>query len=373
MEYIRTIDLEPNISLDDILNFINFYINKNLWEWYINFDDWIEFKSKYSINLFHTLLLLHLESVITLTIKWQLNNEYWKINKTLEKNISKHKNNPWIIWKIFWISWGFNMLSLQNDWINISKDIKYLDCIEYNIKISSNLLFTLLFCKITEYIWYKNIDRERIGEELYEFFYEQTWWKNNYLWEITLFYEFFNDYLKNQRLVWAILIELEKKNKLFISKVFIKDTYVYFKIKKITNLSKELFIETSKIIKDNWKGEKEKIDKIEYTKKWVKINWNIWIPKDSKKSEIFLYILSNYFLKNNESNKISIVEINNFYIENIDKFLFNIEKSKRVKYLKLTEDNIKNSYLKTISKKIKEEYIEDLLEIKRWHIISKKT
>ena len=372
MEYIRAHALQWKMTLEEILNFISFYWYKNIWEESISFNDVIEFKSKTTLDFFNTLLWLHLESAIKLEIKGQLKSEMGTLNKDLDNHLShyRYKNN-WIL-GLFYKDGHYNIALLHKDWHTVSKSIKWLDAISYDIVIPRYLFFVLLFSKITEYLWYKNIDRVSFSKNLYKNILEETGWKSSFLWEITLFYNFFDDYIENYRLLIPVLVELEKKKKLYISKVMIKDNYIYIGINKLSDLSEEVLVQASTLIKDNWKWEKWIIQSIEYTKDWVKINSNLWTPKGSAKSEAFLLFVSNYFVENPNKNEVTITDFIDFYEENMDTLLPDIKESKRLKYLILKEDNFRTWYCSTVTEKVLKDYNQDFLEIKRWLIIKKK-
>jgi hypothetical protein len=176
--------------------------------------------------------------------------------------------------------------------------------------------------------------------------------------------------MKNKRLILPLLCELESKWNLRISNIKIDGEYIYFELDKILNISAITFINTSIDIKFKW--EKQKISNIEYTKKWIKINSNKWVPKDSIKSETFLIILSNYFYENPELDEILVTDFISYYEDNLERFLIDLDENKRLKYLVLSDKNIKNSYIKTINEKILQDHTEELLQIGRWLIKRKR-
>lgn len=364
MYYNLLMNTSPTTSLEQILRFINHYY----YEWEIsynnrlNFTDIIEFRGDDYMNLFIALLHIHLESAIDLEIKWQESNELWKINNELKKHLKKYKtSNKWsFLSKFIWEEEWYSILSILLNWDSIKKDINHWDLISFNITINPNAFFTLLFSKITEELWYKQINREKSSKDLYKFIIDLTWWKVNHYDNIEIFYSF-NDFLDNKRLTLPILAELENKWLAKIKNIRLKDNYIYFIIDKITWINEEIIIDIWNRISDTTNPNlKYKVENIAYTDDWIMINWKKWIPKNSEKSEYFLKLLSLYFSKNPNINNISITKFNDFYIQH---------NKENLKYLTLTEKNIENSYIKTINKKFREEYIEDLLQISRWDII----
>lgn len=379
MYYNLKLDIEPVTTLEQVLKFINNY-------WYIwpiefnqlSFEDWIEFRWINSIDFFEWLLQLHLESAIDLEIKWQLENEFWRINHKLNKFLNNYlKESQPLLWFLTKKSKYYDIILLRQDFHLIKEDIKNFDSIWFNIRVNWRQFLTLLFCKITEYLGYNWMDINKISKMLYKQIIDETSWKSNYLWNIEIFYKF-DDYLDNKRLVLPILSELENKWNISINNIKIEKEYIYFKISKVIDISEELFYEVWNqiinvwITKSNKWSKNETIEKFEYTKDWLLINSKKWTPKDSLKSEIFLRVLSNYFFDSPKSNEILVTDLNSYYLDNINELLFDIEENKRVKYLILNEKNIWNSYIKTINKKFNEDYKDELLQIGRWLIKKKK-
>lgn len=369
-------DKRPMVRLDQMLTFINYYdltISYKREDLIIKWQ-WFTFWHKDYLDLFEILMVLHMENVITL-IFYDVGNDNWRINKDLVNLLKECVLNEWLSTKFIFsnknnFDWKYDIFEVLSQWDIIKDKIQKYDWFDISVQIKGNPLLNLLFRKITEFIWYSDIDKEYTGRILYNNILEQTWWKFNHLNKIELFYKFEDDYMKEKRLILPLLIELENNWNLLISNIKIDWEYIYFELEKILDISEELFIRVSKDIKFEW--EKQDILKIEYTKDWVKINSNKWIPNESLKSEIFLRVLSNYFYINSEYNEISISELNSYYLENRDELLYDIDKEKRIKYLTLSEKNINNSYIKTINKKVLEDYTKDFLQIGRWVIRRKK-
>lgn len=292
-------DLWPMITLDQMFYFINLYdltlsykrqfvINK--WEWY-------EFWKDIYLELFEILMVLHMENVISLRI-FDVKNTRFKSNKKLINELKNYTDKeplklPYTFIKDNDLLWKYSIFSIMHNWDFIKWLIKPYDYFDISVEIKGSPFLNLFFIKITEFKWYNNINKEYIWKILYENIIEQTWWKLNYLWKIELFYRFEEDYMKDKRLILPLLCELEWKWNLRISNIKIDGEYIYFELDKLLDLSEEWFIKTSNDIKFEW--EIQDIVKIEYTKDWIIINSNKWIPNDSKKSEMFLRVLSSYF------------------------------------------------------------------------------
>lgn len=106
--------------------------------------------------------------------------------------------------------------------------------------------------------------------------------------------------------------------------------------------------------------DKDIIEKYEFINNKLYVNEKEFKIKDSEKTSYFLEILSLYFSWTDKK-KISVTEYNEFYNKN---------STKGLKYLILSENNIKASYIKTIRKQLGKKYINnEILKIEKWDII----
>ena len=358
MRYSHTYETEPTISLEQVLWFITYYgdINEIDYKWFI-FEDGIEFKRTFHQDYFESLMLLHLENVIYLWFHWQTKNEFWRKNKELEKTLKQYQDKD-AFWKAM-----FDLTSFHFDWDVIKNQIKQYDCFGYEIKVNWRRFLELMFCKISQEMWYLDMDRESIVKKLYQYITDSTNGKHNYNDEIVLSYRF-DDYLKSRRLILPLLIEMRELWRLKISNISIKNDYIIFSIRNIIDISEEELIKVVNQIPGkfymNW--ESKKIEKIEYTQEGIMINDQKWKPKDSQKTEDFLKLVSMYFYENPKIKYIHINTIQEFYTKK--KKLINSE-------LTLNEKNIKNSYMKTFKEKLSDDFTWTFLQMSRWVIQAK--
>ena len=374
MYYNYKLTAEPVTSLEEVLLFIRYYgYQWDIWFNLLEFSDGVEFKSNLTLDFFKALLQLDIENAIRLDIKWQVSNDFWRKNPLLDKELSKYKwKESGFIWMLNWNNEFYDILNLRMNWDTFKLSVKYPDVIMYDISVRGRHFLTLLFSKITEELWFLDQDREESAKNLYKTIYEKTDNKNNYHDKVELYYKF-EDYLDNRRLFVPILSELQEKGSLKIEDIIIRWEYIHFIVSRIIDISEKLFIETSNAINSTIQsGNIQPIERIEYTKEWVKINWKKWSPADSEKSEVFLLFLSWYFNENPDSYEILLRDFHTYYEDNLDIILEHIDKEKRLKYLTLSGDNIRKWYLDTISKHLSKEYTWDFLEMKRWQIIREK-
>ncbi len=358
MRYFLTYKSEPAIRLGQVLWFINFYGYQNQIDYKsFTFEDGIEFKRSFQQDYFESLMQLHLEHAITLKFQWQTTNEFWRNNKELEKTLREYKDKD-----LFWQA-AFDIASFRLNWDSIKDQIKQYDCFGYEIIVHWRRFLELMFCKISQEMWYLDIDREAVVESLYQYIIDCTNWKHNYNDQILLKYKF-DDYLDNRRLILPLLVEMEELWVVKINDISIKDNYITFTISNIIDISEEEMIKIIKKIP--WKfyldSEPKNIEKIEYTQKGVKINDRLWGPKDSQKTEDFIKLVSMYFFENPNIKFIHITTIEDFYIKN--KKLLNSE-------LTINEKNIQNSYMRTFEKKLSDDYTWTFLQMDRWLIEAK--
>ncbi len=355
MLYFQDYEREPTTSLNQVLWFIRFYGDINEIDFKgFTFEDGIEFKRDFQLDYFESLLQLHLESAINLWFHGQTRNEFWRKNKELEETLKKYLDRD-LVWKP-----TFDLLFLRLNWDSVKDLIKQYDCFWYEIRILGRRFLELMFCKISQDMWYLDMDRKSIAQSLYQYIIDSTDGKHNYNNEIELKYRF-DDYLESRRLVLPVLVEMEELWRLKIDNISIKNEYITFTISNIIDISEKIFQETiekipGKFYKD-W--EPKKIEKVEYTQEGIKINDSFWKPKDSQKTEDFLKLLSIYFSENPNIKYIHISKLNDFY-----------EKKKSLLKTKLTlnEKNIKNSYMKTFHEKLVLDYEWNFLQMGRWLI-----
>lgn len=351
MHYKLNLDIEPNTSLDEILNFIRMYWYKWPYDfWNLYFEDGIEFKSKYSLDFFHWLLHLHLENAIDLEIKWDCENEMWRKNKKINIFLKENKEeSSWMLSNLInWKSYKYyNINNIESNIEYFNQHIKYLDYLLFNIRIKWYQLLTLLFNKIHKELWYENINQKKISENLYKNILEQTWWKNNYLNKITIFYNFFNDYIKDNRIILPIISELENKWNLKIKNIKLENEYIYFEFDRINNISEKLFIELAENIVDS-SNTKSKLE-LKYTENnFILNNKNIdFKAKTSKIYQIFLLVFDTF--NKYKKNHVSFDEINNILSKNPEKY-FRISSKDLVNYDTALRKNIEEKN-KSIEKK----------------------
>lgn len=322
MHYKLNLNIEPTTSLDEVLNFIDRYWYKSPIEFKnFYFEDGIEFKYKNSLEFFHWLLHLHLESAIDLEIKWNCENEMWRknkeINNFLKENIEIDVISPI---KLFSSTRDkkYSILFIERGIKYFDEHIKYWDYLLFSINIVWYQLLNLLFNKIHHKLGYENIKHRDISQNLYNNILEQTWWKNNFLDKITIFYHFYNDYIKDNRIILPLLSELEEKWKLKIKNIKLEDEYIYFEFDRINDISEKLFIETAdeiiKISDSKWDI------KLIYAENNFTLN-NKHIVFKSKKSKIYqIFLLAFDSFNKYKRNHVSFDEIHSVLLENEERY-----------------------------------------------------
>ncbi len=322
MYYDLPLAVEPTTSLDEVLNFIDYYWHKSPIEFTkFCFNDGVTFKWQRSIEFFKSLLHLHLESAINFDIKWECENEMWNKNKKINDFLNTHiKEESWFLARLInWESYKYyDIFSIENDFKYFNDNIRDFDYLRHSITINWYSLLTLLFCKIHKELWYKNIDSKTISKNLFNNIKEQTWWKNSHLGKINIFYHFHNDYMQENRIILPIISELEHKGKVKISNIKLEDEYIYFELDRINDISEKLFIDISEKIV-GWKIKPKEIN-ISYIEDSFLIN-NHEIEFKSKNTKIFhiynlLFDTINYFKKNH----VSFEQLEEMLLKNPEKY-----------------------------------------------------
>jgi thiol-disulfide isomerase/thioredoxin len=322
MQYDLPLPKEKVSTLSEVLNFINKYWYKKTIEFTsFYFEDGIEFNYENSLTFFHWLLNLHLERVIDLEIKWSCENEMWRKNKKINLFLKENLETGLL---------NFSAITGKKhkkiyDIIFIERNIEYFknnilpnDYLLFDIRVYWNRLLELLFQKIHHELGYENIKHRDISQNLYNNILEQTWWKNNFLDKITIFYHFYNDYIKDNRIVLPLLSELEEKWKLKIKNIKLEDEYIFFEFDKINDISENLFIKTvGEIVKiPNSKWEVE----LKYEENNFILN-NKYIDFKSQKSKIYqIFLLAFDSFNKYKKNHVNFDEINSVILENSDKY-----------------------------------------------------
>lgn len=308
------------ISLDETLKFLDaldgFEIVSTKKTQYIMHWEWFEFKSEKDLDLFQLFLKLHLESIISLSLK-QVWNDNLINNPSLKKELDKYiiKDDRDIISRTFFkLQKEYDFELIYDNWESISQLIKRHDWFDISLHINWYSLLYLLFRKITQYKWYSDLNKKLIINELYENISKKIDNDKNSSKRIEIFYEFDN-YLENNRLIFPLLKELEENKNLVIDKVVLKENYIHFYLEKFINFKKEVITELSeKIIKKD-------IIKFEYKNDEFYIN-NEAIYFDSKNTKIFhLYrFIFDAYIKFNK-NHLSYIELEKFFDENSANYL----------------------------------------------------
>ncbi len=355
------------ISLDETLKFIyaldGFEIVSTKKTQYIMHWEWFEFKSEKDLDLFQLFIKLHLESIISLSLKqvWNdnlINNP--SLKKELDKYIKKDERN--IILRIFFkLQKEYDFELIYENWENISQLIKKHDGFDISLWVNGIYFFDLFFINITQYKWYDDLNKNKIINELFENISKKINWEINYSKQIEIFYEFDN-YLENNRVIFPLLKELEENKNLVISKVILKENYIHFYLEKFIDFKKEVLLEVSKKII------KKEIIKVEYKNKIIKINNDEieflkdkhWIYKESKIYNLYKIIFDSfdYYKKF----KVSFEELQTIFDLNIYNEL------KKEYFTWMNYDNFIRKDLQTKNKLIKEKFnIETFIGIdKNW-------
>lgn len=192
----------------------------------------------------------------------------------------------------------------------------------------------------------------KILDELVERIKSEINWKSSYLWDIEVFYDFWN-YIDTKSSIYPILYELQERKIVKIKEIELKDWYIIFKLNKINDINS---INKKEIINLFWSTDKLKILDNKLSKEVVSINLKL----DFK----------NWFIKNNWNIIIKLTKSEK-------EILFELNKTKKEWWISkenlrvLTNkptDNALNQSIKGLKNKLSNSYVKDyiVIDYKKW-------
>lgn len=222
-EYTRTLHMYPNSTLDDMMEFLYQYHYLRIHgQWNTSLrqsikDDEIYFKflNEYTVKLFRLLLVLHMESVITLDLRLPKKSEgyirQWFID------LLKPYNKKHGLFK----SPSIDTEDLFRDFDDDVKDkIHEQDTIFTDILVFGYRFVNLFFTLVAEEKWYEfhhTQDEERLIERIWNMIHKNP----DYTGEISLHYNI-EDYISKNHLDYPIIHNLNKNRFLGVKDIIFK-------------------------------------------------------------------------------------------------------------------------------------------------------
>lgn len=130
---------------------------------------------------------------------------------------------------------------------------------DFNMQIYTSPFFIHYFFKLIEKEkWFKDIDKNAIGLNLYKDIDGYLQGKTNYTWKVELSYNI-ETYIEQKRYIFPILESLEESRNVIISGKYIRESRIIFELEWFSDFNESLFIEKKSEPKTDKKSEnKEK-------------------------------------------------------------------------------------------------------------------